>query len=101
MRIISSSLFLLCATLFAQTADRDNRWREDVDYLTAQILETHPEPSFTVSRETFLAASEELKAVVPQLSDAGVVAGLAKLAALLRDGHTNVNPMQTAAGLKT
>jgi hypothetical protein len=90
-------LFLTAA--FAQSEDRDAKWREDVDFLAAKIQETHPDPTFTISRDAFQAAVTELKEAVPQLSDAGVVAGFAKLAALLRDGHTNVNPMQSAGGL--
>jgi hypothetical protein len=92
-------LFLTAA--FAQTVDRDAKWREDVDYLAAKIQETHPAPAFTISSDAFQAAVNDLKASVPQLSDAGVVAGLAKLAALLRDGHTNLNPMQSAGGLRS
>ena len=101
MRIISALLCLFLTAAFAQSVDRDAKWREDVDYLAAKIKETHPAPTFTITSDAFQAAVNDLKASVPQLSDAGVVAGLAKLAALLRDGHTNLNPMQSAGGLRS
>lgn len=91
-------LLLLPFLCQAQDADRDQRWIQDADYLSQQILTNHPNPFTQHSREQFFAALDSLKSSIPRLRDYEVIAGLAKLAAMAGDAHTSLNVNAGAQG---
>jgi hypothetical protein len=72
-------------------ATRDERWQQDIAYLASQLTVLHRNLFFNIDPATFAAQAEALAAQAPQLSDAELVAGMAQLAAMIGDGHTNVD----------
>ncbi len=78
----------------APVSDRDERWRQDVRYLAAQLPRLHPEPFARTSQVQFEQAVSDLDAAIPQLSDQEIVAALMRLTAMLGDAHTRAIPPQ-------
>lgn len=76
------------ATLRADA--RAERWREDLGTLATQLVVRHPNPYFTVSKESFDREVAVLDAAIPSLTDSEVMVGLMRVTALLGDGHTNI-----------
>ena len=64
------------------------QWREDVDYLADGLRREHRNPFHTVSPEAFGGAVRALRARVPSLADHEVVVEMARIVALIGDGHT-------------
>ena len=88
-------LFFSLASIAANTrADvrviDDAAWRTDISTVAEAIRSTHPRPFKAVSQETFEQAYEELLRDVPRLSDKEIIVHLAKLVALINDGHTRL-----------
>ena len=84
--LISISHFR-CINTSAQTAAE---WRQDIDSLTAKIERYHPAPWVRISRETFMARVEEIKADLQKWDKERIILELMRLVASLRDGHTGV-----------
>ena len=76
--------------LLAADAARDARWRQDLDTLTTQLPALHPDLFFQTPRSVFEGAVSDLRNAIPDLSDAEVMVGLARITALPGDGHTNL-----------
>jgi len=68
--------------LLAADAARDARWREDLDTLTTQLPALHPNLFFQTPRSEFDRAAADLRAAIPDLNDAEVMVGLARITAL-------------------
>src|SRR5581483_3879447 len=91
-------LALLCwMPLAAADAARDNAWRQDLDTLATQLPLRHPNLFFQTPRAVFDKAVADLRAAIPDLPDTDVMVGLARIAALPGDGHTNLWLFQSAA----
>ncbi len=71
-------------------ATPQERWLQDVDYLAAELPRLHPNLFFATPRAEFDAVVAEVRARVPAARDHEVVAGLMRIAAAPRDGHTTV-----------
>jgi hypothetical protein len=85
----------------AQEEDtRSRRWREDLQFLVAQVRRLHPNPFFRSSQTDFERALAELDQRIPDLADHEVVVAFARLLAMLGDGHTNVAGFPTGPGLR-
>ncbi len=94
------ALFLalaLATSLRAGDPARDTRWQQDLSYLAAQLPARHPDFYQIVDRNQFQQAVSDLNAAIPNLSDAGVMLGFAKLVAMLDDGHTSLSLTQANA----
>lgn len=63
-------------------------WRADLRELAAELPRRHANLFHTISPEQLAAAVAELDARIPTLAPHAVVAELARLAALIGDGHT-------------
>jgi len=75
-----------------QPAGRDDRWRQDVAYLGAQLPRMHVNAFHTVSREEFERAIVDLEAAVPRLGDVEIVLEIVHIAAMVGDAHTQAIP---------
>ena len=64
------------------------QWRDDLDYLEAALRRQHRHPFHTISPAAFAAAVRALDARVPSLDGHEVIVELARLVALIGDGHT-------------
>ena len=82
--------------LLAADTARDDRWRQDLSTLAVQLPALHVNFFANVSRADFNAAVAELDAAIPTLADYEVVTGMARVVALARDAHTNINLPQAA-----
>lgn len=69
---------------------RDQHWRRDIAVLARQIPRVHAEGLGHVTPATWHAAAARLAAQVPRLSNGQVLAGLARLVALLHDDETQL-----------
>ncbi len=67
---------------------RDERWVQDVRYLADNLIYLHPNAFDAVPQDTFDAQVNRLIADVPTLTAAQIWVGIAEIAALLNDGHT-------------
>jgi hypothetical protein len=93
------SLALPGARLTPQTvADRPHdsisvrQWREDVAYLARELPRRHKNPFHTMRREQFDSALAVLDRKLPTLARHQVIVELARIVALVGDGHTNIAP---------
>lgn len=68
------------------------QWREDLHFMVEEMERRHPDLYHNVSRETFHAAVADLHRRVPQLRRNEIVVGMMRLAAMIGDGHTRVDP---------
>ncbi len=84
------------------TLSRDDGWRADVDRLLTAREQIHPNPWHGMSRDTYVAASDAVKARIPTLTDDQVVVELVRLAAMPgwagREGHTGMFPFTPDSG---
>lgn len=67
---------------------REARWSADLDALATELPRRHANFHHTLSRADFAAGIERIRAAVPRLTDARVIAELARLLARVGDGHT-------------
>jgi len=76
-----------CATTTAQITPE--QWRQDIDTLTENLLERHPNFFTTHTVEEFEDAVETLDANLETLNDAQIVMEINRLIAMGGDSHTN------------
>jgi len=83
---------IMVALVHLATADtaRDLAWQQDLDALSTQLPKLHPNLFFQVTRGDWNQAVADLRTAIPQMSDSEVMAGLARVVALVGDGHTNL-----------
>jgi hypothetical protein len=67
-------------------------WREDIRFMAREMEARHRNLYHTVSRAGFDSAVTRLHRRVPALARHELIVELAKIAALVQDGHTNVAP---------
>ena len=72
-------------------------WREDLAFLSSEMIRLHPNLFFSITREQFDQAVAGLDAKIPELTDNQVIAELHKISALHsqngRDGHSGMTPL--------
>jgi uncharacterized protein (TIGR03437 family) len=83
-------LLLVVALVSASAQSRDDRWREDVDYLARELTRRHPNPFTIAPRAEFDRIVAAVRADIPALSDRALQVRIAEIAACVRDGHTNL-----------
>ncbi|MDB6163846.1 MAG: hypothetical protein JWL98_1278, partial [Xanthomonadaceae bacterium] len=66
--------------------DRVEGWRRDIDFLSEELKRSNP-PGAAIPSE-FFARQAALKAAVATLDDQQIVAGMGRMMAVLRRGHT-------------
>jgi tetratricopeptide (TPR) repeat protein len=67
-------------------------WREDLRYMAAEMAKRHKNLYHSVSKERFEGAVAALDARIPSLARHQVIVEMARIAALVGDGHTNIAP---------
>ena len=68
------------------------QWREDVRFMAMEMQRRHANLFHTVSKEAFDAAVTDLIARIPTLQRNEIVVGMMRIAAMVGDGHTRVDP---------
>ncbi|HMB68055.1 MAG TPA: hypothetical protein VKU85_02045, partial [bacterium] len=64
-------------------------WRADLTLLLEELEAVHPDPWFHASRAEVVAEADELRERLPDLTWEESFAGLHRIVAMLRDGHTS------------
>lgn len=72
----------------APAASRDERWRQDLDYLAVNLARLHGNAFHSTPRAEFEAELRAARARVPQATDDQLVLEVMRLVALVGDGHT-------------
>lgn len=81
------------APLPALTAEQ---WREDLRFMAAEMERRHANLFHKVSRERFAAAVADLDRRIPALERNEIIVGMMRIAAMVGDGHTRVDPRKDA-----
>ena len=95
-----ASLLFLSPRAEAQTASPNltaEQWREDLRFLVDEIKTRHPNPYHHTSQAKFDAAVADLDRRIPSLRRNQIIVGLMRIAALVGDGHTRVDPRKDEA----
>lgn len=72
------------------------QWQADVRFLGDELPLRHKNAFHRMKREDFDAAVSQLYRAVPTLRDDEIVVGMMKLVAMVRDGHSSLNPLHYA-----
>jgi hypothetical protein len=73
------------------------QWREDLRFMAAQMKARHPNLYHQVSKADFDAALADLDRRIPQLQRNQIIVGMMRIAALVGDGHTRIDPRKDKA----
>jgi hypothetical protein len=84
------SMAAACLAIGAVTASQAEAWKEDLHFLAKEMERVHPNLFHAVSREQFNAAVAELDGRIPSLTRDDIILGMAKLVALIGEGHTQM-----------
>lgn len=88
----SDPAFQDLAGIAAQSGDRVQGWRSDLDRYLALVEARHPNPFHTVGEAAWRAAAASLREDIPTLNDTQVVGRFMQLASMIGDGHTQFIP---------
>jgi hypothetical protein len=86
---MASGLFFLHAMA---TAEEARHWRDDLHFMAREMERVHKNLYHHVTRDEFAALVTHLDAKIPALSRDQIIVELAKIAAAVGDGHTNLAP---------
>ncbi|HEX8632604.1 MAG TPA: tetratricopeptide repeat protein [Pyrinomonadaceae bacterium] len=76
----------------AVTASEAEKWREDLRHMAVEMPRYHKNLFHTMTREGFESAVARLHERIPRLARHQIIVEMARIAALVGDGHTNVAP---------
>ena len=79
-----------CLAMGAVTSSQEEAWKEDLHFLAKEMERVHPNLFHAVSREQFHSAVTELDGRIPSLTRDDIIVGIAKLVALIGEGHTQM-----------
>ncbi|MCA1850295.1 MAG: S41 family peptidase, partial [Acidobacteria bacterium] len=68
------------------------RWREDLRHMAEEMPKRHNNLFHTMTREQFGAAIRRLDERIPRLARHQIIVEMARIAAMVGDGHTNIAP---------
>lgn len=95
MKIIQLSVlfclfFIGAQNLFAQTNEpiTAEKWRADLQVLATELPKRHKNAFFSMTRDQFEKAVKDLDTKIPTLTNAQIGLELAKIVAMVNDGHT-------------
>jgi tetratricopeptide (TPR) repeat protein len=78
------------------TASRGNseadKWREDLRFMAEEMPKHHRNLFHAMTREEFESAVRQLDERIPSLARHQIIVAMARLAAMVGDGHTNIAP---------
>lgn len=89
----------ITGVLTDKSLSRDEGWRHDLAFLTAEAKRLHKDIERPAYSSPFEAAAKRLHDRIPELTDAEVVAELQRLVSMLNDGHSHVFPRKGAVRL--
>ena len=69
-----------------------DQWRADLRFMSEEMQRRHKNLYHTVSPAKFAAAVADLEARIPTLQRNEIIVGMMRIAAMIGDGHTRVDP---------
>jgi tetratricopeptide (TPR) repeat protein len=101
MKILILAMFLSFNTIISGQVtnglDRDGKWKADILLLMDTLPKVHPNPFHAISKKDFRVSVSNLIQNLPVLSDDEIIVELAKIIALLNEGHSLLNPFVLSA----
>ncbi len=89
MRVLPSFLVVLGLSLASSSiANTVNDWNADIDAFLQVLLAEHDDPYFFTPKNRFDAAVQDYRNQLPHLDRSQRIAGLARVVAMVGDGHT-------------
>lgn len=67
------------------------QWQEDLTFIEKTIIQKHRYPFRKISRTTLARRVQRLKGLIPQLEDYEIIVEMARLVALIGDGHSRLS----------
>jgi hypothetical protein len=103
-----ASVFVLSLCVISSSAvraqlptARPEFWREDLQTLAATLTRFHPDAFSRTPPAEFNASVSGLNQAIPSLSEAEIIVGLARIAALAADAHTRLFLASAQTGFRT
>jgi tetratricopeptide (TPR) repeat protein len=84
--------FVQCQKLAPVSADDAQKWRADLHFLSEEMPKRHKNLFHSMTREQFDAAINRLDERIPSLTRNQVLVELARIVAMVGDGHTSLFP---------
>lgn len=72
------------------------KWREDLRFMADEMVKRHRNLFHTMRREQFEDAVKKLDARIPSLERHQIIVEMARIVAMVCDGHTNIAPTRDA-----
>ena len=70
-----------------------DKWREDLQFLASELLKRHKNLFHKLKREDFEKAITDLDKQIPKMTGNQIALELARIVAMVRDGHTSMIPL--------
>jgi tetratricopeptide (TPR) repeat protein len=83
---------LLGGPAFAQERSETERWREDLRFMAGEMPKLHKNLFHTMTRQQFESAIQRLDERIPSLARHQIIVEMARIVAMVGDGHTNIAP---------
>lgn len=81
----------LQATASVEKSETD-KWREDLRFMAEEMPKYHKNLFHTMTREQFESAVKKLDERIPSLARHQIIIEMARIVAMVGDGHTNIAP---------
>ena len=92
--VLASNSFAQHDPVAASTAMKltSEQWQADIKFLGEELARRHRNAFHRLKREDYDAAVKALYDGAPRMTDDEIVVGLMKIVALVKDGHSSLNP---------
>ena len=88
------ALILAAAALPAALPAQDvTSWRQDLKVIAEQLPRRHPDAFYRMSRTSWDSAVASIDGRLPQMNRDQAVVAFMQLVAMVKDGHTSINPI--------
>lgn len=81
---------IVCPAQKSQEKSEAEKWREDLQFLAAELPKRHKNAFHTMTREQFEKAVKDLDAKIPKLTRNQIMLELARIVSMVQDGHTGL-----------
>jgi hypothetical protein len=99
MRRVIATILFVTAPILSQS--RDEKWRQDLQYLATALPKTHPNLFARMKQVDFNQAIAQLNDAIPSKADSEIIVEMARIVAMAGDGHTALDLRQSRAGFRS